>query len=120
MLVVRLIAPLLLVYGSAAYADCDPEQGRRHYAKCAACHAVEPDVHGAGASLAGVVGRIAGTQPGFLYSEVLTDSQLVWDTHVLSAFLKEPQTVLPGNVMPFGGMRNDGQRADLICYLATL
>ena len=120
MLIRPAITALLIVCGSAVHAECDPEPGRKQYAKCAACHAVEPEVHGAGPSLSGIVGRTAGTQPEFLYSEVMTDAEIVWDAHSLSAFLKEPQSLVPGNVMPFGGMRNDAQREALICYLATL
>ena len=111
---------LLILCCSAVCAECDPEPGRKQYAKCAACHAVEPGVHGVGPSLSGILGRTAGTQPQFMYSEVLSDAEIVWDTHSLSAFLREPQSLLPGNVMPFGGMRNDAQREALICYLATL
>ncbi len=114
------VALLLVCNSNVTSANCDPEPGRKQYAKCAACHAVAPDVHGAGPSLANILGRTTGTQPGFPYSEAMTDSQVVWDTQNLSAFLKDPQSLLPGNVMPFGGMRNDGQRDALICYLATL
>ncbi len=118
--VIRLLTVVLLVSSGATYADCDPEPGRKQYAKCAACHSVEAAVHGAGPSLAGIIGRTAGAQPGFFFSQVITDSGIVWDAASLSAFLEQPQSLLPGNVMPFGGMRNDQQRQALICYLATL
>ena len=118
--VCRAITALLLLCNSATYADCDPEPGRKQFAKCAACHSIDHGTHGAGPSLAGIVGRTVGTQPEFMYSEAMAGSQVVWDERSLSAFLKEPQSFLRGNVMPFGGMRNNVQREALVCYLATL
>lgn len=118
--VIRLLAVALFLSSGATYADCNPEPGRKQFAKCAACHSVEAGVHGAGPSLAGIIGRTAGTHPGFFFSQIIIDSGIVWDPRSLSSFLKEPQSLLPGNVMPFGGMRNEQQREALICYLATL
>ncbi len=117
-----MILLLLTASGASAMAttDCDAEAGRKQYAKCAACHATEPGVHGAGPSLAGVLGRVAGSQPGFIFSDAMTKEGIVWDALTLSEFLESPGSYMPGNVMPFGGIRNEDQRQALICYLTTL
>ena len=38
----------------------------------------------------------------------------------LDAFLSDPQKLVPGNVMPFSGVADAKQRADLIAYLKTV
>ena len=45
---------------------------------------------------------------------------IVWDALTLSEFLENPGSYVPGNVMPFSGIRNEDQRQALICYLTTL
>ena len=117
-----LIVLFLTVFGARAMAttDCDVEAGRKQYAKCAACHATESGVHGAGPSLAGILGRIAGSQPGFIFSDAIAKEGIVWDALTLSEFLENPGSYVPGNVMPFSGIRNEDQRQALICYLTTL
>ena len=103
-----------------ASADCDVDAGRKQFAKCAACHATDAGIHGAGPSLAGIMGRTAGSQPGFLFTEALEQADIVWDASTLSAFIENPGSYVPGNVMPFGGIRNHEQRRALVCFLATL
>jgi len=44
----------------------------------------------------------------------------VWDDKTLDAYLADPQKLIPGNVMPFSGMADPKQRADVIAYLQTL
>ncbi len=39
---------------------------------------------------------------------------------MLPAYLADPQKALPGNVMPFSGVADEKQRADIVAYLATL
>jgi cytochrome c len=50
----------------------------------------------------------------------MKNSGIVWSNDTLNAYIKAPQTVVPGNRMPFAGLPNDTQRADLIAYLDTL
>jgi cytochrome c len=96
----------------------DPGRGAAVFRQCAACHAVEPGRHLTGPSLAGVVGRKAGSAEGFTrYSDALKQSGLVWDEKTLDAWLKSPQHLIPGTSMTFRGLLNDRQRADVIAYL---
>ena len=95
------------------------EAGRQVFAQCAACHSVDGR-NGVGPSLQGVLGRPAGSVPGFRYSRALKTSGKTWDADTLSAYVANPQAVVPGNHMPFSGLPDAGQRADLLAYLATL
>jgi cytochrome c len=68
--------------------------------QCGTCHTVE---HGApprqGPNLAGVVGRRAGSLPGFQYSPAFARADFVWDDARLDRWLTSPQAMLPGAVM---------------------
>ncbi len=70
-----------------------------------------------GPSLAGLSGRKAGSVEGFAYSPALEESEVVWSQETLSAFLENPIQYIPGNLMPFGGLRKQEQREALIEYL---
>jgi cytochrome c len=96
----------------------EPGRGAALFEHCAACHAVAPGRHLTGPSLAGVVGRKAGSAEGFTrYSDGLTRSGLVWDDKTLDAWLTNPQQVVPGTSMRFPGLPDARQRADVIAYL---
>lgn len=97
----------------------DVAAGKAVYAQCSACHTVD-GANGVGPSLQGLVGRKAGTFPGFRFSRAMKSVGISWDEKSLAAYLAEPQKVVPGNVMPFSGIADEKQRADLIAYLATL
>jgi cytochrome c len=47
-------------------------------------------------------------------------SGIVWDAKILGAYLESPQKVVPGNRMPYAGLKNATDRADVIAYLTTL
>jgi len=72
-----------------------------------------------GPSLAGIIGRKAGTEAGYSYSAAMKQSGLVWDLKTLDAYLTDPQKVVPGNKMPFPGLKTDHDRTDVIAYMAA-
>jgi cytochrome c len=101
-----------------ALAGGDAARGQGAYeARCGGCHSVEADR--VGPRHAGVVGRMAGSVPGFTYSEALARSGLKWDATLLDRWLNDPEALVPGQRM--GYRLNDAQlRADIVAYLATL
>ena len=103
-----------------ALAEGDAEAGKTVYNQCAACHAVEEGVNRVGPSLYGIMGREAGSAEGFNYSDAMKNSGITWDEETLNAYLEDPRGYIPGNRMPYGGLKDEQQRADLIAYLATL
>ncbi len=97
----------------------DAGAGGMSFLQCADCHATG-SADGVGPGLKGVVGRRAGSRPGFKYSATLAASTIVWDAAALDRFLAAPQQAIPGNAMVFTGVDDPKDRADLIAYLATL
>jgi cytochrome c len=105
----------------AAAAEGDPEQGRKEFVKCVMCHSAEPAVHKTGPSLAGVVGRRAGTAPGFgRYSDAMKNADVRWNEQTLDAFLSNPRGFIPGSRMTMRGLQAPRERQDIIAYLKTL
>lgn len=101
-----------------AHADDAPERGRALYReRCSACH--DPDYNGAGPAHRGVVGRQAGTVPGFAYSPALKAAGFVWTPERLDRWLADPEAVRPGQRMGVS-VADAAERADLIAYLRTL
>ena len=43
-----------------------------------------------------------------------------WDEKSLDTFIAEPQKAIPGNTMPFAGVSDPKQRAEIVDYLKTL
>ena len=107
----------LLVF-SSAHADGDAEAGAKVFAQCSACHAVGAGAqNNVGPVLNGVVGRAAGTYPGYRYSSALRKSGLTWDEAVLREYLRGPDKLVPGTKMTFAGIASDADLANVIAYL---
>lgn len=99
-------------------AAADPEKGKVLFLQCRACHSLESGgANKVGPNLHGVFGRKAGLAPGFSYSEVVTQSGIVWSAETLDQWLARPSDFLPGNRMVFVGIRKPEDRANLIAYL---
>src|SRR5262249_49195878 len=52
------------------------------------------------------------------YSPAMKQANLVWDAATLDAYLADPGKVVPGNKMPFPGLKTDHDRADVIAFMA--
>jgi cytochrome c len=97
------------------------DNGQKVYRQlCNICHDVVAGKNRVGPTLFGVVGRKAGTEAGFTYSDGMKGSGLTWDAATLDRYLADPRGVVPGTKMTYGGLKNDEQRRDLIAYLSTL
>ena len=90
------------------------------FAVCTGCHAIVAGQTLIGPSLRGVVGRKAGSLPGFAYSVALRKSGIVWTPKTLDSWLSGPMTMVPGTKMSFGGYADPRRRAAVIGYLETL
>jgi cytochrome c len=108
-------AMLLLV--GVARADGDATRGEARFQECAACHRLDAGSGGVGPSLHGVFERKAGELADFRFSPALKRSGIVWSPQTLEAYLADPQALVPGNRMPYAGMADPRDRADLIAYL---
>jgi cytochrome c len=88
---------------------------------CRECHTADKGDNRLGPTLYGVIGRKAGTEPGYAnYSAAVKDSGVVWSAATLDAWITNPDAFLPGNNMhPFAGVDDSAQRARIIQYLST-
>lgn len=92
------------------------QRGEQVYSRCLACHAI--DRNRTGPLHCGLFGRRAGTAAGFEnYSTAMRRAGIVWTEHTLDSFLAAPLQALPGTSMGYAGIRDPGERADLIAWL---
>ena len=113
-----LMTGLVLLSASGAPSAADPPRGAQIFRNCMACHSIEPGQNMTGPSLAGVVGRKAGSLPSFhRYSNALQRSGIVWNEKTLDAWIRSPAELVPDNEMRFPGIPDAGVRADLIAFL---
>ena len=101
-----------LAFAGARAAD----EGERLYReRCGACHSLEE--HGAGPKHRGLIGRQAGTQPGFDYSAALAASKIVWSPQTLERWIADPNALVPGNKMIVRLANDPAERAAIVAYL---
>lgn len=88
--------------------------------KCSSCHDQEKEGgHGKGPHLWNVLGRRAGSIPGFEFSEAMRNSGHTWSFATLNYYLTRTDRAVPGLAMEFRKLRREKDRADLIGYLRT-
>jgi len=115
------VAALLLAASANAAVAGDAVAGKKLFKlQCATCHSAAEGKNAVGPSLFNVVGRKAGTVPGFVYSETNRNSGLVWDEATLDTYVSKPKSVVGRNKMTFAGVKNATDRANVIAYLETL
>ena len=117
------LAALALQAGTAA-ADLigDAEAGARIFAReCGACHQIgEGAVHRIGPQLNRIFDRRAGSHADFSYSRPLARmgaDGLVWRLDTLEAYVENPRALVSGTRMSYRGLRDAGQRSDLLAYV---
>lgn len=107
-----------MILCQAAAADGNATRGQRVFNVCAPCHSLEPNRNMTGPSLAELWKRQAGGLESFTrYSPALKSSGIIWDDNTLDEWFEDPEHFIPGNQMPFRGLRDAQQRADLLAYL---
>jgi cytochrome c len=112
------LAATLVVAGVGPALAQDAAAGEKDFIVCRACHQIGPGAKIAiGPVLNGVVGRKAGTFPGYQYSDANRDSGLVWTPEELDKYLTSPQTVVPHTKMIFPGLKDAQKRKDVIAFL---
>jgi cytochrome c len=101
----------------AGIAHADANRGEKLFEECRACHTVERGINEVGPSLHGVFGRRAGALDDFRYSPALKRSGIIWTPQTMDAYVVDPQKAVPANRMPYAGMVDARDRADLIDYM---
>jgi cytochrome c len=86
---------------------------------CRTCHVVREGDNRLGPNLHKVIGRKAGSLPGYNYSGAMKEADFVWDEEKLERFIANPDEVVAGNNMkPYGGLASKDERAKIIAFLA--
>jgi cytochrome c len=114
-----LLAGAALLSSLGAAMAQDAAAGEKVFlAKCKVCH-MPPEAakNLVGPSLAGVVGRKAGTVAGYHYSEANEKSGITWDEAELKKYLKDPKGVVPGTKMVFPGLQSEQDIDNVIAFL---
>ncbi len=98
------------------------ERGAKLFRTCSKCHSVTPDSENkSGPTFYGLIGRRAGSVPGYPYSRALAQSGIVWTEETLARLFElGPENYLPGTRMPFQRMPDAEDRAELIAYIARV
>lgn len=113
------LAMSMMIQGAATKVPADVTAGEKVFQRaCAACHSLTPGKKMVGPSLAGVVGRPVGKQPGYVYSAALAQAKGKWDAKNLDPWLTDPKAVYPGTKM-VTRLYSATDRVALIAYLKT-
>lgn len=112
---------LAALHASAFAADESANPGRRIFeSRCVSCHeSSPPSTATLGPSLAGIVGRKAGSGSSGVHSRALAESGIVWNRSSLRNYLSDPGRAVPGTIMPMR-VENPKELEDLLDYLETL
>lgn len=113
-----LAALLALLWTAPAFALPlgDSGRGQTLYERCLACHAL--DYNRTGPKHCGLLGRQAGSLPGFDFTPALKNAGIVWTAKTLDRFLASPLAMVPETAMTYDGIEDAQERADLIAFLA--
>jgi len=110
----------LAMVGATSARAQDAAKGEAFFKRaCQACHTVEAGKNRVGPSLAGIVGRKAGSVEKFAYSPANKDSGVEWTEENLDKYLADPKAFMPGNKMAYAGAKNEADRKNLIAFLKT-
>ena len=99
--------------------DGDPAAGKTAFNQCRACHQVGPEAkNSVGPILNGVVGRPAGTYPGYNYSDANKNSGITWSEAQFKEYIKDPKAKVPGTKMAFAGIKSENEINNLWAYVS--
>ena len=85
--------------------------------QCATCHTLDASLPPRqGPTLAGVIGRRAGSVQGYHYSAGFAHADWTWDAPRIDRWITNPQAMIPGAVMPYH-QANPATRRLIVQYL---
>ena len=100
------------------FALTNTAEGAKIFKKCAACHSIaEGGANKIGPALWGVLGRPAGSVPGYKYSKAMAAHGKNWSFEEMNGFLIKPKDWIKGTKMSFAGLKKAEDRAAVILYM---
>ena len=102
----------------ALFASTSAAEGAKVFKKCLACHSItEGGANKIGPALWGVLGRPAGSVPGYKYSKAMAAHNKNWSVEEMNGFLTKPKDWIKGTKMSFAGLKKAADRAAVILYM---
>jgi len=114
-----IIAVTLLAIAGAGHANAqDAAAGEKVFGVCKSCHQIgENAKNSVGPVLNGVIGRKAGSVPGYSYSDANKNSGITWDEATFHDYIQNPKAKVPGTKMIYAGLKDEQKIKDLIAFL---
>jgi cytochrome c len=113
-----ILVAVLAVAGAGEVRAQDAAAGEKVFAVCKACHQIgETAKNSVGPLLNGVIGRKAGSVPGYNYTSANKDSGITWDEATFREYIKDPKAKIPGTKMIYAGLKDEQKTNDLIAFL---
>jgi len=119
----RVVAGVLILLAqiTGTPASADPAAEAQFKKSCGTCHVAVADAPPRqGPNLFQVVDRPAGSVAGFKYSPAFVAGKdgIVWDAATLDRWITDPQSVIPGAIMPYK-QADEAKRHLIIEFLKT-
>ena len=116
------VALTVAIAATAGTANAGGDGEKLFKKKCSTCHSIEPGKHKIGPSLAGVVGRKAGTTDFAKYKAFKGGTDIVWDEANLDAWITDQKAFLKdkgisGGTAMSAKIKKEEEREDIIKYL---
>lgn len=109
---------LLAVACSGEVRAQDAAAGEKVFVVCKACHQIGENAKNVvGPVLNGIIGRKAGSVPGYTYSAANRDSGITWDEPTFREYIKDPKAKIPGTKMVYAGLKDEQKVSDLVAFL---
>ena len=94
--------------------------GKLFATECRRCHASDSNHESYGPPLENVVGRAAGSFPGYDYSIALEASGIVWTEAALRAWIEDNSGFMPGTKMRHVGITDRTVQDFILAYLKSI
>lgn len=109
---------LLAVACSGEVRAQDAAAGEKVFVVCKACHQIGENAKNVvGPVLNGIIGRKAGSVPGYAYTAANKDSGITWDEPTFREYIKDPKAKIPGTKMVYAGLKDEQKVSDLVAFL---
>jgi cytochrome c len=109
---------LLAVACSGEVRAQDAAAGEKVFVVCKACHQIGENAKNVvGPVLNGIIGRKAGSVPGYAYTAANKDSGITWDEPTFREYIKDPKAKIPGTKMVYAGLKDEQKISDLVAFL---
>ncbi|MBX9648893.1 MAG: cytochrome c family protein [Xanthobacteraceae bacterium] len=109
---------VLAVMAAGEASAQDAAAGEKVFGVCKMCHQIgEGAKNAVGPALNGIIGRKAGTAPGYSYSDANKNSGITWDEATFREYIKDPKAKVPGTKMVYAGLKDEQKTNDLVAFL---